>query len=185
MHQVMHFAKIGATTIVFACGYGIAHDQVTAHLCIEYFTVAHAEVFATGSAMLLAFGWGIIASWWMGAILGVVIAGAARIGPPPRLTMEQLVVPALMLLAAMALASTAAGVAGYASAAWGDAAIPASYATDVPLRSHDRFVAVWWAHNAAYGAGFVGALALSIWIVVRRVRAGSRDREVGAPLGAA
>jgi hypothetical protein len=176
----MHFAKIWATTIVFACGYGIAHDQVTAHLCIEYFTVAHQEVFATESATLLAFGWGIIATWWMGAMLGIVIAGAARFGASPRLTMQELIRPALLLLAGMALASTVAGGIAYAAAAWGDAAIPASYADAVPARSHDRFVAVMWAHNAAYISGFLGAIALASWIVVRRARGRSRDPEFEA-----
>jgi len=164
----MQFVKIWATTIVFACGYGIAHDQVTAHLCIEYFTVGHTPVFATESATLLAFGWGIIATWWMGALLGILIAASARVGPQPRLSVEQIIKPALMLLAGMAVASIVDGAAGYAAATWGDASVPASIADDVPPRSHDRFVAVWWAHLAAYASGFVGATVLSCWIVRQR-----------------
>jgi hypothetical protein len=166
----MQFTKIWATTIVFACGYGIAHDQVTAHLCIEYFTVGHPEVFATESATLLAFGWGIIATWWMGALLGIVIAIAARLGPGLRLTVQQLLVPGAALLCLMALASLAAGIAGYVAATWGDAAVPASIAGEVPARSHDRFVADWWAHLAAYGSGFIGAMGLSCWIVWQRIQ---------------
>ena len=39
--------KIIAFSVLAACVYGIAHDLVTTHVCIEYFTVAHPPVFPT------------------------------------------------------------------------------------------------------------------------------------------
>ncbi|PZR60105.1 MAG: hypothetical protein DI537_53130, partial [Stutzerimonas stutzeri] len=85
--------------------YGILHDQVTAHLCVEYFTIAHPPVFPTTSPFLLAVGWGVIATWWVGLPLGVLLAAAARLGRHNRLTVAQLKRPILMLMAVSAIAA--------------------------------------------------------------------------------
>lgn len=55
-------AKIVFFCVLAAVVYGLLHDQVTAHLCVEYFSVAHPPVFHTGSPFLLALGWGVIAT---------------------------------------------------------------------------------------------------------------------------
>jgi hypothetical protein len=165
----VEYAKIWAATIVLACVYGIAHDQVTAHLCVEYFTVAHVRVFPTDSATLLAFGWGIIATWWVGA--------AARLGPLSRVDLRDIIRPGLAVLCLMALCSLAAGVAGYAAAATGAVDVPSSVAGDIPLRSHDRFIAVWWAHQAAYASGALGALVLTVGLFVSRGRSGDQPNQ--------
>ena len=63
--------------------YGVLHDQVTAHVCVEYFTVVHPLVFPTESPVLLGLGWGVIATWWTGLLLGVPLASppAQGLGP--------------------------------------------------------------------------------------------------------
>ena len=81
----MESLKIVLVCIAAAVLYGIVHDQFTARACIEYFTVFHPPVFRTQSPTLLGFGWGIIATWWVGAILGVLLALTARAGPRPKL----------------------------------------------------------------------------------------------------
>ena len=58
----MEAFKIVAFCIAAAVVYGILHDQVTAHVCVEYFTIAHPPVFPTESPFWLAVGWGIIAT---------------------------------------------------------------------------------------------------------------------------
>ena len=64
---MMEFAKIVLLSVLAAVGYGIAHDSVTAHVCVEYFSVAHPPIFGgTHSPILLALGWGVIATWWVG-----------------------------------------------------------------------------------------------------------------------
>src|SRR3954469_11594932 len=78
--------------------YGIVHDQVTAHLCVEYFTIAHPPVFAIRSPFLLALGWGVIATWWVGLSLGVGLAAAARLGPMPRQSLADLRQPIVRLM---------------------------------------------------------------------------------------
>ena len=79
----MEALKIVLFATLAAVCYGILHDQVTAHLCVEYFTIAHPPVFPTESPFWLAIGWGIIATWWVGLRLGVLLAVAARFGAKP------------------------------------------------------------------------------------------------------
>jgi hypothetical protein len=64
--------------------YGILHDQVTARDCVEYFTIGHPPIFHTDDPTLFAFGWGVIATWWMGTILAVPAVLASRLGSPYR-----------------------------------------------------------------------------------------------------
>ena len=58
--------------------YGIVHDQITARICVEYFIIGHPPVFGTDSPTLLGLGWGVIASWWVGLILGEGPFGTLR-----------------------------------------------------------------------------------------------------------
>ena len=48
--------------------YGVAHDQVTARVCVEYFTIGHPRIIATESPTVLGLAWGVIATWWVGLI---------------------------------------------------------------------------------------------------------------------
>jgi hypothetical protein len=52
----VEFLKIVALCIVAAVVYGIVHDQVTARICLEYFTEFHPPVFLTSSPTLLGLG---------------------------------------------------------------------------------------------------------------------------------
>ena len=54
----MESAKILILSVAAAIAYGIVHDQVTAHLCVEYFTIGHPPVFPTQNPTLLAFAQG-------------------------------------------------------------------------------------------------------------------------------
>ena len=62
----MQFVGIVLFSIAAAVFYGIAHDQVTVRVCLEYFTIGHPPVFKTTSPALLALGWGVLATWWVG-----------------------------------------------------------------------------------------------------------------------
>ena len=85
--------KIVLAGIAAAVFYGVIHDQFTARICLEYFTVFHPPIFDTQSPTLLALGWGTIATWWAGAILGFLFALAARVGSRPKLYARSLVRP--------------------------------------------------------------------------------------------
>ncbi len=171
----MQSLKIAALCIAAAILYGIMHDQVTTRVCVEYFTIGHAPIFRTDSPTLLALGWGVLATWWVGAMLAVPAVLVSRVGSWPTLNAVDLTRPIGYLLTAMAVASLLAGIAGYfaARADWVSLAEP--LASRVPSDRHDRFLADYWAHNAAYGVGFVGGWAVCIGILVWRSR---RAREL-------
>jgi hypothetical protein len=169
---IMESVKIIATCILAAILYGIVHDQFTARICVEYFTIFHPPVFTTQSPTLLAFGWGIIATWWVGAFLGVLLAIASRGGSRPTLSVTFLIPRISVLLLVMAGCAVISGIAGYL---WGG--IPDYVATLLPPSQHRRFLADWWAHNASYASGFVGGIILCGMVYKTRVDLSRRPTE--------
>src|SRR5262249_54807288 len=109
----MQALAIVALCVTSAVIYGIIHDQVTARICVEYFTIGHPPVFDTESPTLLGIGWGIIATWWVGVLLGIPLAVAARVGNRPRRNAGSLVRPVAVLLTVMAVCALLAGIIGY------------------------------------------------------------------------
>src|SRR5437879_11013019 len=108
----MQFAMIVLLAVVGAVGYGIIHDQITTRVCLEYFTIGHPPVFGTTSPTLLAFGWGVIATWWVGLPLGLALAVAARAGSRPKRSARSLLRPMGLLLASMAFCALVSGIVG-------------------------------------------------------------------------
>ena len=170
MKTTIESLKITFLCIDAAIVYGILHDQVTARVCVEYFTIGHPPVFHTESPTLLALGWGVIATWWMGLILSVPAVLASRVGSWPEFKAADLIQPIACLLVVMAVSSLLAGIAGYFTAKAGGVRLFESLAARVPPEKHVAFLADLWAHSAAYGVGFFGGLALCVWVLFRRRR---------------
>ena len=162
--------------IASAVAYGIVHDQITARICVEYFTIGHPPVFGTDSPTLLALGWGVIATWWAGLLLGLPLAFAARSGRGPKRDVRSLVRPIGGLLAVMAVLATLAGVVGYLLARSGAIFLVGPLAEAVPADRHARFLADLWTHLASYAVGFVGGI-----LVIVRVRLSRRAPAIIAP----
>ncbi len=158
----MDALKIVALCIAAAIAYGIVHDQVTVRICLEYFTIGHPPVFPTRSPTLLALGWGILATWWVGLLLGAPLALAATRGPRPRRTVSSLVRPIALLLACMGATALAAGILGSvaADAAW--VVLVEPLASRIPSDRHTAFLTALWAHSASYLVGFAGGLFLIV-----------------------
>ena len=109
----MRFLAIIGISILAAILYGIVHDQITARVCIEYFTVGHAKVIDSDDPTLIALNWGVRATWWAGLFLGLGLATAARLGSRPKREIKTLLKPIAGLLIVMALfASIAGGAVG-------------------------------------------------------------------------
>lgn len=159
----MEFAKIVITCIVASILYGIVHDQFTARICVEYFTVFHPPVFATNSPTLLGIGWGIIATWWAGAIIGLLLAIGARKGSRTKLTAREIAPFVVRLMIFMAVCSIVFGTIGYFIGP-----VPSDVSDVLPKEIHRRFVADWWAHGASYGSGFLGGLTLCVIVWLKR-----------------
>jgi hypothetical protein len=167
----MEFVKIVLLSIVAAICYGILHDQVTARICVEYFTVFHPPVFHTINPTLLGLCWGVIATWWVGAFLGVILAITARAGQRPKVDARGLVRPVMQLLAVMALSAFLAGTTGYILALRNIIAPPVWITQRLMPQSHNAFMADWWAHNASYAVAALGGIVLCVMTYQRRTSA--------------
>jgi hypothetical protein len=152
-------------SVLAACTYGVIHDQITARLCIEYFTVAHPPLFHTGSTTLLALCWGVAATAGIGAALGVVLALVSQSDGPTPYPISQLGWSLLVLLAIMAASAILAGVTGYQLSHGGFISIPSGLSGILRAQQHDRFMAVWFAHGASYLVGLAGGalLCFNVW----------------------
>jgi hypothetical protein len=164
----MESLKIVLFCIVSAVLYGILHDQVTARICVEYFTIGHPPIFHTDSPTLLAFGWGVVATWWAGLILSVPAVLVSRLGSWPKFDARLWVRPIACLLIVMACVSLLAGIAGYFTAKSGGVWLAGGWAARVPTDRHVGFLADLWAHKTAYGVGSVGGLVFCDWVLLRR-----------------
>lgn len=158
--------------ILFSTGcavlYGIIHDQVTVHVCLEYFTVAHPSLLGIRDPTILGLAWGIVATWWVGLALGVLLALAARAGPRPKLMVRDVRRPVLLLMLTVGLTSVLAGLFGYALARTGGAYIQYYYVTHVSPARQPLFIADAWAHESAYTVSIIGSLLVCLWAPRRR-----------------
>src|SRR5436305_2829907 len=112
----MRFAAIIFLCIAGAIAYGVIHDQITARICVEYFTIGHPPVFETDDPTLLGLGWGIIATWWVGLILGIPLAIASVAGTRPLFRVGELIRPLGVMLMLIGMFATVAGVVGNSAA---------------------------------------------------------------------
>jgi hypothetical protein len=175
-------AGVLGVSIGTAVLYGVCHDQVTARVCVEYFTVGYPRVIASESPTALAFVWGVLATWWVGVLLGFPLALAATVGGLPRVTPRDLLRPVAVLLGVMAVCALLAGVVGYTAALRGGVWLMPPLADEVPAARHARFLADLWAHNASYLTGFVGGNVLLGWVWrQRRLRQMREQQAVAIP----
>jgi hypothetical protein len=163
----MEALKIWILCVAAAIAYGVVHDQITVRICYEYFSVFHPTILPLKSPTLLALQWGIAATWWVGAALGVALVIAARGGSRKPVVARDLYRPIRLLLVSMAVGAIIAGVIGFflakngfVSAAW--------LSPLLPVEKHARFMADWWAHAASYFVGIVGGLILCIQTYLKR-----------------
>jgi hypothetical protein len=158
----MHFLRIVLMCVTAAVVYGILHDQVTARVCVEYFTIGHPPIFATDDPTLLAVGWGILATWWAGLLLGVPLALIARAGSRPKRTASSLVRPVVTLSVVMAVGAVAAGGIGWVLSRAGLIILLEPLASAVPPDRHDVYLADLWAHSASYLIAFAGGVVVMV-----------------------
>lgn len=176
----MQWLAIVVLSIVACITYGTIHDQITARICVEYFTIGHPRILPTDDPTTLGFVWGIVATWWVGVILGVPLATLARIGSRPKMTAGALVRPIATLFAFSAILAVLAGLVGYIAASMGWVWLVGPIAESVPQEKHVAFLVDLWAHSASYLGGFVGSSILMVWVWQSRRRApGQGDTEQG------
>jgi hypothetical protein len=168
-YGMARFLSIVLICIVTSILYGLIHDQITVRISLEYFTVLHPKILPDDtSPTLLALVWGVIATWWVGLILGIILGLACCLGKRPKLSALDLIRPILWLLLIMGLGAALAGFTGY---------ILTTYNLIVPspeimeMVPQDKVLGIMidgFSHDASYGIGFIGGVVLSVWAWFRR-----------------
>lgn len=147
----MEAFRIALTCVVAAVLYGIVHDQFTARICLESFTIFHPPIFHTQSPTWLGIGWGVLATLWVGVFVAMPMILVARAGSRPVLCASELRPSIAMRLAFMAANAVVFGCIGYIFARWG--IVNTDWLTFSASRmARCRFMADWWAHSASYAS---------------------------------
>jgi hypothetical protein len=163
----IEYIKIVVLSILAACIYGIAHDLVTAHVCIEYFMPPfHPVIVPTDSPIALALIWGVIATWWVGLFLGILLAFVCRLGRRPKLTVKDVIRPIIVLLTCIYAASMLSGTIGYAAARMGWITLPDGFVLEQHI--HASLVFNFVAHNSAYLFGAIGGIVVMFHLWKKR-----------------
>ena len=178
----MHALAIILVSILAAIIYGIIQDNITARICVEYFSVFHPHVIDSTSPTALAFAWGVLATWWVGLGLGIPLAIAARAGRWPKLTARQLILPLATVMLLTGLAAFFAGMQVWATSD----EVPRDpadafhwMAGKLPTEKHMNFWIDLAAHQAAYAAGAIGGILLWTWTLLKRRRLSKQISPVG------
>lgn len=170
LRDLVEMLRIVLLFALAAIAYGILHDLITAHICVEYFTIGHPRVISSESPVALALAWGVIATWWAGLLAGLLIAPCARLGRRPKLDSTDLLRGVAILMGVMALLAAAAFIVAYVLASTGNIRLVPRLADRIDEARHVRFLAVGGAHIASYAGGFLGSLVLAVMVVRRRIR---------------
>lgn len=172
----MQTLLIVVLSILTCITYGIIHDQVTARICVEYFTIGHAPVFNTEDPTLLGLGWGIIATWWVGVFLGVPLAAFARFGNRPKLPAASLIRPMSVLMVCTAILAMMAGCVALFAASRGWISLDPEMSARLAPDRHTPFLVDFWIHNTSYTGGLVGGVFVMGWVCRTRIRMEATSR---------
>jgi hypothetical protein len=160
--------RIVALCILAAVAYGILHDMLTARISIEYFTIGHPRLFQSDDPTPHALAWGVLATWWVGLLLGVPLALAARRGERPKIAARELLRPIGVLLLAMAVCAVLGAAIGRSGAQRGWFELYGDLRERVPAEKQVAFITAGGAHSASYLTGFAGGIVLIVRTWKRR-----------------
>ncbi len=165
----MQAVRIVVLSVLACVLYGMIHDQITARICVEYFTVGHRRVIQSQDPTLLGIVWGVLATWWVGLFLGIPLAAFARLGPRPKRTAASLVRPIAVLMVVTAWAAVVIGLVTWLAASNGWMTLPSKWQAKLPAERHTLFLVAYWIHNGSYVSGFVGGLLVMAWVWRTRI----------------
>lgn len=164
----MNAVKIILSTLVIAICYGIIHDLITAHLCVEYFTIGHPKIIESNSPIHLALLWGVIATWWIAFPMGLVIAAFNYFGTNPVLGYNYVMKLILKLTLVMFVTALLAGIIGYLLTELDVIYLLPRLASQMKETKYSIFLAVGWAHTSSYLTGTFGSIVICRLIYEKR-----------------
>lgn len=142
--------------------YGIAHDLITAHVCVEYFTVHHPKIIESTSPLAMALLWGILATWWMGVFFGGMIAIAARVGRLQKIGWREIIRPLALTLSCAWFLAMMFGLGLYLVARYG------AGTSGVGSEYDRRLLVVGTIHALSYLLTAIGGIGLVGWTIWKR-----------------
>lgn len=152
--------------------FGILHNQISARVSEEYFTIGHRALIHSTSPTLMGIAWGVNSTWWVGLILGVLLASSGRIGSRNRRSPSSLVKPLVILFAVCGTASILMGFAGYELVKYGEIPFLKGMTDVISSSRQPRYMAALWMHTASYTAATMGGLILTVRVAFQRSGAG-------------
>lgn len=160
--------KIVGLAIAASVGYGLIHDQITVRLSPAYFTEwqVHADFFQHPNLTVVALFWGVVATWWVGLILGILLSCASVLGKGSHWIWRDLVRP---LLFVMGVTGALAALGYVISRAAGFQVSPntVGFWIEDP-EEYARFSSVWVAHTLSYLGAGIGGFGLCVHILRKR-----------------
>lgn len=163
------FLRIVLLCIAAAVAYGLIHDQITIRISPEYFTVLHPRILPEDFPLTgLALAWGVLATWWVGLILGIILGMACCAGKRPKLSARDMLRPIGVLLLIMAAGAALSGWTGYELMSY-HLIEPSTYIVETVQPGHITGVIIdGFTHMASYALGFAGGIVISFRALIQR-----------------
>jgi hypothetical protein len=149
--------------------YGIIHDQITYTISPEYFTKFKYSQFGlqpewfSGHRQTVAVI-GFLATWWAGAVIGLVLGSVALIYPD-YLTMRKAILRAILLTCCIALS---AGFIGFIYGRFYLINQQVDWWLPAGLIDKNNFIVVGSIHNCSYLGGLIGMVIAMVYMVIKR-----------------
>lgn len=160
--------KIILSTFLLAISYGIIHDLVTAHLCLEYFTKGHPKLIESESPILLACTWGFVATWWLALPMGLLISFFNQFGHYPPLGFTEIFHLLKNLALFMFLFVFLSGILGFLLSELNVIFLISDLSQQIHPSKHSKFLAAGFAHGSSYVSGIIGSLVICKLISSKR-----------------
>jgi hypothetical protein len=157
-------------TVVIAGLYGIAHDEITYSISHEYFTKFKYIQFDINPTNLLTDREavaiiGFLATWWVGLIIGIVLASVALIYPD-HVSMRKAVMSAILIVFITAILF---GFFGYLQGKYYLTRTGVDWWLPANLEHKNDFIIVGSIHNFSYLGGAAGLTLALIYLVGKRL----------------
>jgi hypothetical protein len=150
--------------------YGMLMDQVSVRLCPEYFTVLHNPIPGLTDPTLLGLAWGFLGAAGGGVAMGYLAGLTATIGRKPPLTTRELIIPMLLLVGGVTMATAVTGAIVAIHAATFEIHLDPLFQKRIPVERHHSLFTVACYHAAAYASAILGSIVLFDWIGRERTR---------------